>query len=45
MSLAPPLLVTVKWTVVGRMVWAWTLTLPATALLGYLLVRSFSWGN
>lgn len=26
----------VKWTVVERMVWAWVLTLPATALLGYL---------
>ena len=27
----------VKWRIVGRMVWAWTLTLPATALLGYAL--------
>jgi inorganic phosphate transporter, PiT family len=30
----------VKWTVVGRMIWAWLLTLPATALLSYLLERS-----
>ncbi|MGA2030712.1 MAG: inorganic phosphate transporter [Thermoguttaceae bacterium] len=29
----------VKWTVVGRMVWAWGLTLPATAMLGALLDR------
>jgi inorganic phosphate transporter, PiT family len=29
----------VKWSVVGQMVWAWVLTLPATALLGYLLER------
>lgn len=27
----------VKWSVVQRMVWAWVLTLPATALLGLLL--------
>ena len=27
----------VKWGVVGRMVWAWVLTLPVTALIGYLL--------
>ena len=27
----------VKWRVVGRMVWAWVMTLPATALIGYLL--------
>jgi PiT family inorganic phosphate transporter len=27
----------VKWGIVGRMVWAWVLTLPMTALLGYLL--------
>lgn len=26
----------VKWSVVGRMVWAWVLTIPATALLGFL---------
>jgi len=29
----------VKWGVVGRMVWAWVLTIPATAFLGYLLNR------
>jgi PiT family inorganic phosphate transporter len=27
----------VKWRVVGRMVWAWVMTLPATALIGCLL--------
>jgi inorganic phosphate transporter, PiT family len=26
----------VKWGIVERMVWAWVLTLPVTALLGYL---------
>ncbi|MFT3782228.1 MAG: inorganic phosphate transporter [Nibricoccus sp.] len=29
----------VKWGVVGRIVWAWVLTLPVTALLGYSIVR------
>jgi inorganic phosphate transporter, PiT family len=29
----------VKWGIVGQMVWAWILTLPATALVGYLLER------
>jgi PiT family inorganic phosphate transporter len=29
----------VKWSVVERIVWAWLLTLPATALIGYLLER------
>lgn len=29
----------VKWSVVERMVWAWILTLPVTATVGYLLVR------
>jgi len=29
----------VKWSVVERMVWAWILTLPITALLGYWLLR------
>ena len=28
-----------RWTVVERIVWAWLLTLPATALMGFLLVR------
>jgi inorganic phosphate transporter, PiT family len=31
----------VKWTVVGRMVCTWLLTLPTTAVLGYLLQRAF----
>jgi PiT family inorganic phosphate transporter len=35
----------VKWTVVERIVWAWVLTIPATALLGYLLVWSLSAGR
>ena len=26
---------TVKWGIVGRMIWAWVLTIPVTALLGY----------
>jgi PiT family inorganic phosphate transporter len=29
----------VKWGIVGRMVWAWVLTLPVTALLGYWMQR------
>lgn len=29
----------VKWGVVERIVWAWIFTLPATALIGYLLER------
>jgi PiT family inorganic phosphate transporter len=29
----------VKWGIVGRIVWAWVLTLPATGLLGYALAR------
>jgi PiT family inorganic phosphate transporter len=29
----------IKWTVVERMVWAWILTLPVTATVGYALVR------
>lgn len=31
----------VKWSVVARMVWTWVLTIPITALLGYLLQRLF----
>jgi PiT family inorganic phosphate transporter len=31
----------VKWSVVGRILWAWVLTLPATGLLGYVLQRWF----
>jgi PiT family inorganic phosphate transporter len=33
----------VKWGVVERIVWAWVLTLPITALLGYMLERLFTW--
>ncbi len=29
----------VKWGVVGRIVWAWVLTLPVTGLLGYTFVQ------
>ncbi|MEY2521333.1 MAG: inorganic phosphate transporter, PiT family [Verrucomicrobiota bacterium] len=29
----------VKWSVVERIVWAWILTLPATASIGYVLAR------
>jgi PiT family inorganic phosphate transporter len=29
----------IKWTVVERMVWAWILTIPVTAVLAYFLVR------
>jgi PiT family inorganic phosphate transporter len=31
----------IKWTVVERMVWAWILTIPVTALLAYGFVRLF----
>jgi len=31
----------VKWGIVERMVWAWVLTLPITALLGYWLLQFF----
>ena len=30
----------VKWGVVERILWAWVLTLPVTALLGYVLTRA-----
>ncbi|GAB2533628.1 inorganic phosphate transporter [Rhodanobacter koreensis] len=30
----------IRWSVVERMVWAWILTLPVTALLAYWLVRT-----
>ena len=30
----------VKWGLVGRIVWAWVLTLPATGLIGYILARA-----
>ncbi|MEO8439113.1 MAG: inorganic phosphate transporter [Spartobacteria bacterium] len=30
----------VKWGIVERIVWTWVLTLPATALIGYILARA-----
>jgi len=30
----------VKWGIVGRIVWAWVLTLPVTALFAYWLMRA-----
>jgi PiT family inorganic phosphate transporter len=33
----------IKWTVVERMVWAWILTIPVTALIAYFLVRFGRW--
>jgi PiT family inorganic phosphate transporter len=30
----------IRWTVVERIVWAWVFTLPATALVGYILERA-----
>ena len=38
----------VKWGLVGRILWAWVLTLPATAIVGYLTLtamQSFGIGN
>jgi PiT family inorganic phosphate transporter len=32
----------VKWGIVGRIVWAWVLTLPVTAVLGYALFHFVS---
>jgi PiT family inorganic phosphate transporter len=32
-----------KWSVVERMVWAWILALPVTAVLSYLLLRLVAW--
>jgi PiT family inorganic phosphate transporter len=37
-----------NWTLVERIVWAWVLTIPATALLGYGLVavaKALGWMN
>jgi phosphate/sulfate permease len=34
----------VKWTVVERIIWAWVLTVPAKALLGYILSRAAAHG-
>jgi len=33
----------VKWGIVGRMVWAWVLTLPVTALLAFWLMKICLW--
>jgi PiT family inorganic phosphate transporter len=33
----------VKWGIVGRMVWAWVLTLPITAALAYWMERLLLW--
>ncbi|GAB3027114.1 inorganic phosphate transporter [Oleiagrimonas citrea] len=33
----------IRWTVVERMVWAWILTLPITALLAYALFQAATW--
>ena len=30
----------VKWGLVGRIVWAWVLTIPLTGLIGYILARA-----
>jgi PiT family inorganic phosphate transporter len=38
----------VKWGLVGRIVWAWVLTIPITLTLGYLFFRAcvlFGWAN
>ena len=37
----------VRWGVAGRIVWAWVLTIPASALIAaltYLLLAAFGWG-
>ncbi|MBU6401632.1 MAG: inorganic phosphate transporter family protein [Verrucomicrobia bacterium] len=33
----------IKWSLVERIVWAWILTLPATAAVGYVLMRAVQW--
>lgn len=38
----------VKWGVVGRMLWAWVLTLPVTAIMGWICMRllfACGWGR
>ena len=32
----------VKWSLMGRIVWAWVLTIPVTGTLGYLLFKAFA---
>jgi PiT family inorganic phosphate transporter len=37
-----------RWELVERIIWTWVLTLPATGLLGYVLVkmfRAFGWAG
>jgi PiT family inorganic phosphate transporter len=36
-------LTAIKWTVVERMVWAWILTIPVSAVIAYALVRFGKW--
>jgi PiT family inorganic phosphate transporter len=31
----------IQWSVVSRIIWAWVLTIPATATLGWLLYKIF----
>ena len=38
--LTPRQAIAMGWTVVERIVWAWVFTLPATALIGYMLERA-----
>ena len=33
----------VKWGIVGKIVWAWVLTIPVTAFLGYWMERFCLW--
>jgi PiT family inorganic phosphate transporter len=36
----------VKWGIVGRMVWAWVLTIPVTGLLAYgLMLLLWRWSS
>jgi len=35
----------IKWTVVERMLWAWVLTIPATAGIAYGLVKAMHWAG
>lgn len=35
----------VKWSVVGRMLWAWVLTLPITAVLGFVFLWGLRWAG
>jgi len=33
----------VRWTVIEKMIWAWILTIPVTAIIAYALVRALQW--